>query len=176
MTSKQQPPGVDQTPRDWLNILIGVLVVSAMICLATGLTLPLLETKVLGVFVSEYSLLDLIRSLLAEGSTFLGLIILTFAVVLPLFKLGLLATVVAAGRRGGLRFRRLVHFIEGVGKWSMADVFVTALAIFALRTEKYANALERPGLYLFAISVFLTMVASQLLRLRHGAGKAKQIP
>jgi paraquat-inducible protein A len=46
-----------------------------------------------------------------------------------------------------------------LGKWSMLDVLLLALVIFYVKTSALTDAVSMSGIYMFAASVVLTMVA-----------------
>jgi uncharacterized paraquat-inducible protein A len=62
--------------------------------------------------------------------------------------------------RRALWFKR----IEWLGKWSMLDVLVLALLVFYAKSTQFADAVALPGIYFFAGSVMLTMVAYSLIK------------
>jgi paraquat-inducible protein A len=46
-----------------------------------------------------------------------------------------------------------------LGKWSMLDVFVIAVTIVIVKVGgSFAKAEPRPGLYVFSLAVFLSMI------------------
>jgi paraquat-inducible protein A len=52
--------------------------------------------------------------------------------------------------------------MEIFGKWSMLDVFVTAIFIVWIKLGALASAKAENGIYFFAASVLLTMILSSL--------------
>ena len=55
---------------------------------------------------------------------------------------------------------------RALSNWSMLDVVLVALVIFAARTSRLATAFAQPGLWFFAGSALLTATASTLLKQR----------
>ena len=112
---------------------------------------------------TTYSLLGGILQLLGRGELFVGGILLAFSAVFPTLKLGLLAygnEVLAGGGRAGLLLRAAGH----AGKFSMLDVTVAALLVLAIKGIPGRTELRLEwGLYAFAASVLLSLVASLLL-------------
>jgi paraquat-inducible protein A len=53
--------------------------------------------------------------------------------------------------------------IAWLGKWSMLDVLVLALLIFYAKSTALSDAVALPGIYFFAGSVVLTMLAYGLV-------------
>ena len=81
---------------------------------------------------TTYSLLDGIRSLLTDSNVFIGVVVLLFSVVFPLWKLGVYwaATAqLASGQDPGAP----VRWVNQLGKWSMLDVFVLAVLVVAVK-------------------------------------------
>jgi paraquat-inducible protein A len=81
---------------------------------------------------TTYSLLDGIRSLLTDSNVFIGVVVLLFSVVFPLWKLGVywVATAqLAQGQEPGAP----VRWVNQLGKWSMLDVFVLAVLVVAVK-------------------------------------------
>jgi paraquat-inducible protein A len=107
-----------------------------------------------------YSILSGIADLLAGRGVWIGLLLLVFSVLFPVAKLVALRMAVA-DRHAGRPLNRLHGALAGLGRYSMADVFVVALLVVASKT--YPGGTEvvvRWGLYPFAASALLTMFAS----------------
>ena len=51
-----------------------------------------------------------------------------------------------------------------MSNWSMLDVVLVALVIFAAKTSGVATAITKPGLWFFAASAVLTVAASWLAK------------
>jgi len=49
-----------------------------------------------------------------------------------------------------------------LAKWSMLDVLLVAIAIFAAKTSGLASAVSQPGLWFFAISTITISAATKL--------------
>lgn len=122
---------------------------------------------VFGVGKSEttgYSLLRTIQTLYEDGHLGLAAIITSFTLVFPIGKY-LALGYVYLGRRERWR-QRLLLWVKNLGQWSMGDVFVVALMVVIVRFNGSVAQLSiepRPGLWVFAGSVLLSMVASALL-------------
>ena len=90
------------------------------------------------VYEQTRSILGSVRRLYEVGSPSAATLILLFSVVVPFGKASLVAvalTTTAAATR-----RRLLTFVEFIGKWSMADVFVVALFIAYLAAQASQSA------------------------------------
>ena len=79
-----------------------------------------------------YSLLGGIRSMLTEGDVFIGVVVLLFSVVFPLWKLGVYWTAAVRLARG-LEPGAPVRWVNQLGTWSMLDVFVLAVLVIAVK-------------------------------------------
>jgi paraquat-inducible protein A len=143
--------------------LVFTLSLTSAACLVLGLTLPVLKLTRLYFWTDTHSLTSIILALWYTGEEFLAAVIFVFSVVFPAFKL---LYIVMAGTltafhpaKRGRWFRR----IEWLGKWSMLDVLVLALLIFYAKATELADAVALPGIYFFAASVIITMVAYGLV-------------
>ena len=81
---------------------------------------------------TTYSILEGIRSMFEEGSVFIGLVVLLFSVVFPVWKLGVYSMAAARWSRG-LETGDTVRWVNQLGKWSMLDVFVLAVLVVAIK-------------------------------------------
>jgi paraquat-inducible protein A len=153
--------------------LIFVLTLAAAVCLVLGLTLPVVKLTRLYFWTDTHSLTSIISALYYTGEVFLACVIFVFSIVFPAFKLlyiilaGTLITVDPSRRSSW--FKR----IEWLGKWSMLDVLVLALLVFYAKSTQLADAVALPGIYFFAASVILTMVAYSLVE-RNGEAPESQ--
>lgn len=144
------------------RILLGAVVVAAGICLALGLSLPILKVPRYVFWTDEISLLTAVRVLLRDGQYFLGLIILTFAIILPTFKL--LYLLVVASLPAHLTRRHHLAALAWLGKWSMHDVLVLALAIFFIKSHGLYDAASLTGVLFFTAAVGLMLLAHHQMR------------
>jgi hypothetical protein len=81
----------------------------------------------LEVYRKTRSIVGAVEELLRTGNPVVALLIVTFSIVIPVFKL-IMQLVTLAARSAGLR-RGLGRVTAAVSKWSMADVFVMALIV-----------------------------------------------
>lgn len=132
------------------------LLAAAAALFGVGLFAPLFTVEKLLIFSDTVSIASSLYALATEGYVFLFLLILVFSVLLPLTKLSVLIYV------RWLRPRRpvpLLVWVERLAKWSMLDVFVVALLVISIKLQFVAQVTIHYGLYAFAASVLLTMVA-----------------
>ncbi|WP_291843306.1 paraquat-inducible protein A [Maricaulis sp.] len=138
----------------------GLLVIASAL-LGPGLLLPALETRHLGLWGDEHSILSLGLTLAAEQEWMLALIVLTFSVGFPLAKLGWMWRMqVSDTLPETFRQPGALRWLERLGKWSMADVLVMALVVFSLRGNLMLEARPLIGAYCFALSTILAMLAA----------------
>jgi paraquat-inducible protein A len=139
--------------------LARVCLILAAVCLPLGLTLPVLETTRLWVFKDSYSLVDTVGALFEAGETALALIIALFSMVTPVVKLGVVSLlhIQAPSPKNDLAL-----WAERLGKWSLTDVLVIAILIVVWSGTGPQLAVQ-PGLWFFAASAMLLLLASGLI-------------
>lgn len=148
-----------------MRLAFPIILFCATFSLALGVALPLISVERLFVFSDEPSLVTLIAGLWTEGDWLLAGAVALFSVVFPCIKLCLLHIAAYAG--DDKRFS-VPNWVKGMANWSMLDVVLVALVIFAAKTSGLATASTMPGLWFFALSAVLTAAASQLARhMRH---------
>jgi len=157
-TPSSTPRGGWPRPRILLTALILALAAASFML---GITLPIVKLNRLFFFSDEHSILSMIGGLISQGEILLGLIMLLFSIALPALKITLLSGLLVCGRRP--RPPLVQNLVGALGKWSMVDVLVVALVIFAVRSSGLGTALSQPGLYFFAASVAMTMAASAMV-------------
>jgi len=155
------PPAMMQ--RGVRAFLIFVLALAAAVCLVLGLTLPVMKLTRLYFWTDTPSILSIVSALWASGEIFLAGVVCVFSIVFPALKLLYIAM---AGTLNTFDPARRAHWlkrVEWLGKWSMLDVLVLALLVFYAQAIEFADAVSLPGVYFFAASVFLTMIAYSLI-------------
>jgi paraquat-inducible protein A len=139
---------------------IPVLIVVALALFGTGIFFPFFHVTKFWVFDDAVSVVGGIITLFREGEYFLFAILTLFTLCFPCIKLGLLAVVWLEREHDLAKVRRLHHWVESIGKWSMLDVFVVAILIVAMKSAAVAEIHIGSGLYLFTFSVIATQFAS----------------
>jgi paraquat-inducible protein A len=142
------------------RIDIAILIVLSIGLLIVGLTLPILTVRKLW-DSNTYSVLTGVQNLWQEKYYALAVIIFVFSIIFPISKLIALSAVWFIRLKDEQR-KILVLCMEIFGKWSMLDVFVTAIFIVWVKLGALASAKAENGIYFFAASVFLTMILSSL--------------
>lgn len=152
------------------NRIIVLLLSLALLSFIVGITAPLLTFNKFFIFSNEVSLLSGLWELLIEGYVLLFVIIFFFSIVFPMLKFILLSIFWFGDLRENARRERILKWLGALGKWSMLDVFVAALLIVTIRLGAIANVEAHLGLYSFALSVVLTMIASAWIHRLHLEG------
>ncbi|XBQ15784.1 MAG: paraquat-inducible protein A [Oceanicaulis sp.] len=141
--------------------LARVLLILSVPFLALGLWLPVMETRQLWVFRTEYSLLQSVQALYEEGELGLAALVFIFSIVTPLLKcVGLTALHLRPSGSGVTGFAK---FMDWVGRWSLTDVLVVAILIVVWSSAGALNAASLPGLWFFAASAAGLMIAAGLI-------------
>lgn len=147
-----------------MHALLPFLLLAASFCLALGIVLPLMQVDRLYFLSQSPNLIEIVSSLWSNGDIAIAIVTGAFSIVFPLMKLGVLHA--AAFRAHGTNVL-IPGWFKSLARWSMLDVMVVALVIFAAKTSGLATAATKPGLWFFAISAVLTAIASGQLA-RHG--------
>ena len=100
----------------------------------------------------------MVRGLDAEGDRALAILVGCFSILFPAIKI-LLLHVVALGGRG-----HFLSLLGAVSKWSMMDVMVVALVVFAAKSSGLATAITQPGLWFYAFATLSTALAALMCR------------
>ncbi|MBV9521456.1 MAG: paraquat-inducible protein A, partial [Alphaproteobacteria bacterium] len=94
----------------------------------------------------------------------LALILFGFSVAFASLKKKLLLALWLALRRGRRPSARLLLYLEAIGRWSMLDVFVLALVIFAVKAQPLADAQTAGALLPFIAAILLTACGAAIIR------------
>lgn len=171
------------------------LTIIAFVFLAVGITVPMLEigffsdllnipiefdvpyidkhvdlsTKFQGrmyFFYQNKSVVDVIYLLFTHDNILVGSIILLFSVITPLLKLSLSLYQFFVPKSEN---KVADFFIQYLGKWSMADVYVVSFFLAYLSIQNMAAGVQSEtnvliGLYFFLSFVVLSIVSSMLLK------------
>ncbi len=148
----------DAIQRTW------ALLAAALICYLPANILPVMTTATL-TSVEDDTIVSGAIALYTTGSWHLALIVLIASVMIPLAKMTALAYLLVTVRRGsigGARDRlRLYRLVEGIGRWSMLDVFVAAFVVALVRLKPLMSVDPGPGVIFFAAVVILTIFAAE---------------
>ncbi len=136
-----------------LHMLRPPLLLAAAICFGLGISLPLLRFERFYFLTETPSLVAVVYGLWTKGDWLLALVIGAFSLAFPVVKL---FTVFEAAFGAG----RFPAWAGLLAKWSMMDVLLVALIVFAAKTSGLASAVSQPGLWFYAASTALTAIAS----------------
>ncbi len=146
------------------RFLLSLAIIGAAVCLALGISLPIIRLTKYVFWSTEHSLISTVTVLIRDGQTFLGGTVLIFSIVLPVLKLLyllLISTLPAAELK---RQNRRLRALEWLGKWSMHDVLVLSLTIFFIKAQGFYDAASLSGVYFFTAAVVLMILSYAWLR------------
>jgi len=141
------------------RFLLSLAIVAASVCLALGVSLPIIKLTKFVFFTYEHSLISTVNALIRSGQLFLGITVLIFSIVLPVMKLLYLLLLSTLPQRELKRLSRQVRALEWLGKWSMHDVLVLSLSIFFIKSRGVYDAKSLNGVYFFTAAVVLMILA-----------------
>jgi paraquat-inducible protein A len=142
----------------------GLAFLAALGLWGAGVSLPVLTVTQFFVFEDAFSLLGAAATLFAEGEFLIGLIVAVFTLILPPAKLILGFSVWRWADAEGRVAGRAVALLEAIGRWAMMDVLILAIVVVTLKSSWLADVSTAPGLYCFAASSVLAMIAGLLLK------------
>ena len=151
------------------RFLLTLAIVAASVCLALGISLPIIRLTKFVFFTYEHSLISTVNALIRSGQLFLGIVVLIFSIVLPITKLLYLLLLSTLPQRELKRLARQLRALEWLGKWSMHDVLVLSLSIFFIKSQGVYDAKSLTGVYFFTASVLFMILAYAWLRSDAGA-------
>ncbi|MFA5958855.1 paraquat-inducible protein A [Hyphomicrobium sp.] len=163
----------------WMSgrrFFLSLTILTASVCLALGITLPILKLTSFGIWTTEHSLISTVGVLLRDGQTFLGLIVLVFSILLPITKLLYLLLVSTLPPAEIVRHHGRLRALEWLGKWSMHDVLVLALTIFFIKSQGVYDASSLNGVYFFTAAVILMILAYAWIRTDGMAAAPELVP
>jgi paraquat-inducible protein A len=137
--------------------------IAALLFFFLGIFFPFFTVTKLWVFTNAVSVVGGLITLFQEHEFFLFSVLTLFTILFPVVKLSLLSAIWLERKHNLAKVTRLHHHIEGLGKWSMLDVFVTAILVVTLKSAAIGQIRINLGLYLFTFSVLFTQFASMWL-------------
>jgi len=151
------------------RFLLSLAIVAASVCLALGVSLPVIKLTKFVFFTYEHSLISTVNALIRSGQLFLGVTVLVFSIVLPVAKLLYLLLLSTLPARELRRLSRQLRALEWLGKWSMHDVLVLSLSIFFIKSQGVYDAKSLNGVYFFTAAVLFMILAYSWLRSDYSA-------
>jgi paraquat-inducible protein A len=158
------------------RFLLSLAIIGAAVCLALGISLPIIRLTKYVFWSTEHSLLSTVQVLIHDGQMFLGLTVLIFSIVLPILKLLYLLLISTLPTAELVRHHRRLRALEWLGKWSMHDVLVLALTIFFIKAQGLYDAASLAGVYFFTAAVMLMILSYAWLRTEGLAASPVQEP
>ena len=141
------------------NFMLALFILVAAILFALGVILPSIRFTTVYVWKNEHSIASIIWALYATQEYFLCGVITVFSVLFPFLKLLYLLTLCLSPNVSRDFRERSISTMEWLGRYSMTDVMVLALMIFYMNSSGYTEAQVLPGVYCFAASAVMTMIA-----------------
>lgn len=152
--------------QDPADRLIGPGLVIGLALILAGWLLPFMSVTSFFVFSGEISILDAMTQLVEAEEYALSAIVVLFTVVFPIAKFGLALHLWAATPPDGETGARRAAWLDDIGRWSMLDVFLTALLVVSIKATGMAGVAVHAGVYFFAAGVVLSMLLVRRLARR----------
>ena len=146
------------------RFLLSLAIVTASVCLALGVSLPIIRLTKFFIWSNEHSLLSTVWTLIKSNQHFLGITVFVFSILLPVLKLLyllLLSTLPASELK---RQQPRLRALEWLGKWSMHDVLVLSLTIFFIKSSGVHDAASLTGVYFFTAAVLFMILSYSWIR------------
>ena len=157
------------------RFLLSLAIIGASVCLALGITLPIIKLTQFYFWTSQHSLLSTVHVLLKDNQWFLGLTVLVFSIVFPVLKLLYLLLVSTLPNEEIVRQHWRLRALEWLGKWSMHDVLVLALMIFFIKSQGVYDATSLNGVYFFTAAIVMMILAYAWLPVVASADRRRRL-
>ena len=139
------------------------LVITSVLLFIPANIMPIMQVDFLGV-PDRSTILDGIIYFFKTGSYFIGLIIFTASILVPLFKMVGLVILLLSTRPCSPKYlrqkARMFRFIAFIGRWSMLDIFVIALLSVLVDFGFFTSIHAAPAATYFCFVVAATMLAA----------------
>jgi paraquat-inducible protein A len=162
-TPKKRSYSTQSKGKIWGHIIINVLLWTSLLTLAIGIFAPVMTFKKLIFYKNTFSIHSGLVTLFKEGEYILFLIIFVFTILFPVVKIVLLFLIHYYRSWPQEKRKKLLHYLSLISKWSMLDVFIVALLVVIVRLGITGKVEVRWGIYIFAVSVILSTLATQRL-------------
>ena len=137
--------------------------------------LPAIRFTTVFVWTNQHSVATIIWALWKNEEFFLCFVIFAILDRLPVHEAVLPADAASTSPDMPAEFRsKSISAMEWLGRYSMTDVMVLALMIFYINASGYTEATVLPGIYFFAASAIMTMLAYGWAELGHAPASAPQ--
>ena len=139
------------------------LVLTSVLLLFPANLLPIMEVDFLGV-PDKSTILDGIIYFFQHDSFFIGLVIFTASILVPIFKIIGLSILLFSTRPCTTRYLKnktiMYRSIAFIGRWSMLDIFVIALLTVLVDYGFFTSIYAAPAATYFCLVVASTMFAT----------------
>ncbi len=142
---------------------LGPAMAAAGALLVLGWLLPVMTVTKFWFWSNRVSIVGALKGLWGDREFFLFAVILLFSMIFPIAKLAAGLWVWARIEAASPRARRVVGWIQVLGKWSMVDVFVVALAVVAIKISIVTDVAVHAGIYVFAAAIVVSMLLMHVL-------------
>lgn len=140
----------------------------ALLIAATILYLPANLLPIMTTIYAGYERSDTILSgvvhLAQQGFWPLAALVFFASILVPILKIVglsyLLFSVHRHSRRKAVRRTRIYRLVEGIGRWSMVDIYVISILVALVKLGTIASVEAKPGALFFAAVVVITMLAA----------------
>ncbi len=117
----------------------------------------------IGLVASIITFLTACWNLLKEGQLFLFVVIALLSIILPIFKLALLAKLILSRSTANTNIQKTLGLLHRFGKWSMLDVFVVAILVVVVKLGAIGNVEKHIGLYAYTTAAILIMLLTNMV-------------
>lgn len=149
------------------EVFILSIITVALISWFVGVLAPIMTIEVFkdlpifGYTIFKYdskSIYSTIEKLWIVQNYFVSVMVALFSIIIPLVKT--IALYISSIKKIDLKY------IDFIGKWSMADVFVISLLLanLSLSADEFTDAKVQVAIYFFTTYVLLSMLASYLVK------------
>lgn len=156
---------------------LGYGLLAAIALLTAGWLAPIMTVKRLLILDERMSLMEGLVVLAEYGQFLLFFIVLIFAVCFPIARITLTFRLWRNHDVFSETFETRLRLVEGLGKWSMLDVFLIALVVAATNVSLIADVHLHWGLYTLAAGVLLSMgVSTRISAVAHKLRRGEDGP
>ena len=150
------------------RVIVSGLLLAAAICFGLGITLPIIHVEKLYFFEDTPSLIEIVGEMWEAGNWLIVIAVVGFSILFPLMKLSIVF-ITAIAPKTQLAHSSITRFAGTLSKWSMMDVLLVAIVIFAAKTSGLADASAQSGLWFYAASAISGAIAAGLLKRENNA-------
>jgi paraquat-inducible protein A len=140
------------------------LLISAFLFYIPANVLPMTITTSLGHKQTD-TIMSGVLYFIESGSWGIALVIFIASIFVPLLKLTVLSfLLVSVQRKSAWRPHdrtQLYRIIEGIGRWSMVDIYVVTILVALVKLGLFANIDAGPAAVYFASVVVISMLAAK---------------